>query len=226
LRRADTGSAEGRDRAIAALRPVLAELPASVLREELVQRIAGRLDLSLARLTDLLAGRAAPRRNDGVDEPTRGETVPAAASVAARPPELDTATRAERAFLVMCVAVPEAGNRALAEIDIDELIRSDAFRGAAHHLAGRCERPLSDLPPHDDALARTVADLVGRAGRADDVTIERLEHARLMLERARIERAIRRARVDGRAGIAALARERESVLAAIHQVVSRLERTV
>jgi hypothetical protein len=146
--------------------------------------------------------------------------------VAARPPELDTATRAERAFLVMCVAVPEAGNRALAEIDIDELIRSDAFRGAAHHLAGRCERPLSDLPPHDDALARTVADLVGRAGRADDVTIERLEHARLMLERARIERAIRRARVDGRAGIAALARERERVLAAIHQVVSRLERTV
>ena len=56
---ADTGSAEGRDRAVAELAPVLAELAPSVLREELVRRVAGRLDLSQARLAALLSGEGA-----------------------------------------------------------------------------------------------------------------------------------------------------------------------
>ena len=55
LDRADTSSAEGRDRALTELRPVLAELPASVLREELLRRIAGRLELSSALLSSLAA---------------------------------------------------------------------------------------------------------------------------------------------------------------------------
>jgi DNA primase len=46
LSTADLGDAEGKDRAIADLRPVIATVPASVLREELIHRIAVRLDLS------------------------------------------------------------------------------------------------------------------------------------------------------------------------------------
>src|ERR1019366_4434276 len=46
LARADTRSAEGRDRAIADLRPVLGGLPPSVLREDLLRRVAGRLELA------------------------------------------------------------------------------------------------------------------------------------------------------------------------------------
>ncbi len=100
------------------------------------------------------------------------------------------------------------------------------MRRAARHLAGRTHSPLADLPPDDDALARTVADLVARAGRAGSVSDDQLEHARLVLERARLERAIRRARAEGASGIGELARERETVLEGIRQIVARLERAV
>ncbi len=66
LERADTGSAEGRDRALAELRPVLAELPASVLRDELMRRVAGRLELSQGRLATLVVdGSPGPRARSG-----------------------------------------------------------------------------------------------------------------------------------------------------------------
>ncbi|MGB2711576.1 MAG: DNA primase, partial [Conexibacter sp.] len=46
LERAHVGDAEGKDRALAELRPLLGPLPRSVLREELVRRVASRLELS------------------------------------------------------------------------------------------------------------------------------------------------------------------------------------
>ena len=52
LERADTGSAEGRDSALDELRPVLDGVPASILRDELVRRVAGRLELTETRLID------------------------------------------------------------------------------------------------------------------------------------------------------------------------------
>jgi len=71
-----------------------------------------------------------------------------------------------------------------------------------------------------------VADLVARAGRMPDVDQARLEHARLVLELGRIDRAIRRARVEAGADIARLAREREELLEGIRRVVGQLERAV
>ena len=55
---------------------------------------------------------------------------------------------------------------------------------------------------------------------------ERLEHARLVLELARVDRAIVRARAAGAAGTNELAHEREQVLEAIRGVVARLEKAV
>ena len=65
LERADTRSAEGRDRALQELRPVMAELHASALREELIRTIAGKLELSELRLASLIAagGNDAARGN-------------------------------------------------------------------------------------------------------------------------------------------------------------------
>jgi hypothetical protein len=100
------------------------------------------------------------------------------------------------------------------------------MRRAARHLTGRAASPLADLPPDDEELARVVADLVARAGRAGAVGPEHVEHARLVLERSRIDRAIRRARAQGDAGIGDLARAREQVLEGIRQVVAQLERAV
>ncbi len=219
LARAELGSAEGRDKALQELRPVLCELPASVVRDELVRRVAGRLELSEARLASLVSGggSATPAAGSG-----GAHSAPAGGSVSA----LDRGMRTERTFLVLCLAVPRAGEEALLRIDPDELLTSEVLRRAAKHLTGRTSSPLADLPSDDDQLARVIADLVARAGRAGQVDEERLEHARLLLELARIDRAIVRARAQGSGGTRELAHEREQLLAAIRGVVARLEAAV
>jgi DNA primase len=215
LDRADTGSAEGRDLALAELRPVLADMPSGILRDELMQRIAGQLELGQARLASLISNGGGPRRPAG-DAGARGSD----------PPALDRSLRAERAFLALCIALPAAGEQALALADPDELLTSSLLRRAAQHLRGRVAAPLSDLPEGDEELARVLADLVELAGRGRDISVERLEHARLLLERDRLDRAIRRARVQGQADATTLGRERELVLEQIRGTVSRLERAV
>ena len=218
LERADVGSAEGRDRALGELAPVLAVLAPSVVRDELTRRVAGRLELSEGRLTALVSGGGS--RSDRAPRPS------GAATSAATLPVLDQGVRAERTFLALCIALPEAGAVALSTIDPDELLTSEPLRRAARHLAGRTSSPLSELPPDDEGLARLVSDLVARAGRAGDVSVERLEHARLVLERDRLDRAIRRARGDSTADVTSLAREREAVLESIREVVAKLEKAV
>jgi DNA primase len=215
LERADTASAEGRDRALDELRPIVARLPASVLREDLLRRIAGRLELSEARLASLAGGGSQAPPGAGGGEQPQALTGPA-----------DTGVRAERTFLALCVALPDAGRAQLAAINTGELLTSGTLRRAAAHIAPRTDTPLSDLPNDDEELARVIADLVARAGRMPDVDETRLEHARLVLELGRIDRAIRRARVQAGADIASLARRREELLQAIKRVVGQLEQAV
>jgi DNA primase len=212
LDRADTSSGEGRDRAFDEVRPVLADVPPSSLRDELVRRVAGRLELPERRLEALLAGARgaapAPASSNGAE------------TVTATP--LDQGTRTEHTFLVLCLAVPDAGQRALAAIDPDEHLTSGALRRAARHLANRLESPLADIAG-DEELARTVSDLMARAAGSLDASEDGLEHARLLLELARLDRAIRRARGEAGADTSTLAREREGVLGALRAVVGRLE---
>ena len=214
LARADAGSAEGRDRAIAELAPAL-QLPATAgaLREDLVRRISNRLELSEGRLAALIEAAESRQPNAVAARPQPAETI-------------DPAVRAERAFLVLCIALPQAGRRALGEIDPELHLTSDRMRRAARHLAGQTEMPLSGLSEDDEDLAHVMADLVSRAGRAGEVSSEQLEQQRLLLERARLERAIRRAREEGGSGIGELARERENVLEEIHAIDTRIERAV
>jgi DNA primase len=214
LDRADTNSAEGRDRAISELAPALKlDAYAGALREELPRKISNRLGLSQARLAALIAaaGSAAPR--------SQPRAAPA--------PELrDPAVRTERTFLVLCVALPDAGRRALQAIDPDEHLTSERLRRAARHLVGQTEMPLSGLAPDDDELARTMADLVARAGRFGQVTAEQLEQQRLLLELARLERTIRRAREEGGRAVGELAREKEQVMGEIRAIDVQMERAV
>jgi DNA primase len=228
LERADTRSAEGRDKALVDLRPVVAELGPSLLRDELMRRIAGRLELSDAQLSSLLmaphpsSGSAGPPAS--ADAAHNGAGRNGSPQTVALPPISQT-VRQERLFLAQCVAVPEPGAAALARIDIDELLTSTAMRSAARQLQGRLRTPLADLPPGDEALARTVADIVAQAGRVPDPSAERLEHTRLVLELGRLERAINRARADS-TGISALAAERERLREEMQAVVARLEKTL
>jgi len=215
LGRADTRSAEGKDRAIAELQPVLGELPPSVLREDLLRRVAGRLELSEGTLASLIAERRAPR----------AEPAPATGGVR-RSAMIDPSVRTERGFLVLCIVLPEAGRRALQAIDPEQHLTSERLRRAARHLAGQTEMPLTGLAPDDEELARVMADLVERAGRAGEVSEEQLEQQRLLLERARLERAIRRAREEGGTKTQELAREREQVLGEIRAIDVRMEKAV
>ena len=224
LERHDTRSAEGRDQAFGDLLPALKHLRRGLFGDELLRRIAGRLELTEAQLGSLIEGAA--KHNGAGDGTSAGGPGAPGDQASAQGQPVDQSGRAERTFLALCVALPEAGARTLYEIDPEQLITSGLMRRAARHLAGRTRSPLADLPAGDDELARTIADLVARAGRAGQVTADQLVHARLVLERARLERAILRARAEGGTGTGELAREREAVLEDIRHVVAKLERAV
>ncbi|HET9103283.1 MAG TPA: DNA primase [Solirubrobacteraceae bacterium] len=208
LERADLGSAEGRDRALDELRPLLTELPNGILRDELVRRVAGRLALTEARVMSLPAA-SGPAGNGA----TAGrDPLPGPARQAALGP------RPERTFLALCIALPEQGAAVLGEIDSAELLTSAALRRAADHLRTRTATPLADLPPDDEELARTVAALVSQAGRLPEVRPERLQYNRLVLDFERINRAIMRARAGGGGSAAQLAAEREHIRDAMRRI--------
>ncbi|MBV9916608.1 MAG: DNA primase [Solirubrobacterales bacterium] len=215
LDRSDTTSAEGRDRAAAELAPVLA-LPPSALREDLLRRVSSRLELSEGRLAALIANGGARARNGGA----------ASSPAPQRASSLDPTVRNERAFLVLCAALPGPGSRALASIDPEQHLTSERMRRVARHLAGQTEMPLGGLAPDDDELARGVADIVARAGRVERVTEDHLEQQRLLLELSRLDRAIRRARGDSGGEVSELAREREQVLAGIRDLDTKLEQPI
>jgi DNA primase len=212
LERNDLSSAEGRDHAFKELEPALKGLRRGLFGDALLRRVAARLELTEAQLGSLIEGAA---RQNGAPA-----TAPQEAQV------LDHGERSERAFLALCIALPDAGARTLFAMDLDRLITSDPLRRAARHIAGRTRSPLADLPAGDEPLARTVAALVEEAGRAGRVSEDELEHARLVLERTRLDRAIRRARAEGATEIPELARERETVRERIRDVVAKLERAV
>lgn len=217
LNQAQLRTAEGRDRAYEQLAPVLAEVPPSALRDELVRKAAGRLELPEARLATLQPGEVA---RSGVASVGGG----GGAGAALRP--LSRELKGERDFLALCVALPDAGERQLGTIDPDQLLTSDVLRRAARHLVGRTRAPLADLPPEDEQLAKAIAGVVARVGSRTDLSVEMLEHARLLLELARIDRAIIRARAQRSEKVSELARQRQQALDAIHGVLTRLEQAV
>ncbi len=250
LERADTGSAEGRDRALDELRPVLRDMPPSIVRDELMRRVAGRLALTDSRLATLLAagGSAGGTLTLSSQAPPAPGGAPAAnghgpdRDAPAAPPR-DRGPRTERWFLALCIALPELGAQTLARLDHEAMLTSSQLRRAARHLAdGHTSAPLAQLPPDDEEFARLMAELDQLARRVPTPSPERLEHARLMLDNDRIDRAILRLRGQAAFGApsgtggapqsgdeaerdatGALAREREAVRAALRDVTARME---
>ena len=121
-------------------------------------------------------------------EPQRGgEEAPDPAAARAR------GTESERAFLALCIALPEAGAAELAELDLEHVLSGEVIRRAAAHVREHLSDPASGLPAGDDELAALVAELVVEA-RRDDARPELLAVQRLQLELARLDREIRSAR--------------------------------
>jgi DNA primase len=222
LERADLGSAEGKDRAIADLRPVLAPVPASVLRDDLVRKIAGALELPEVRLVTLLGQSVAvsdrwDAGGNGRQSATAGVGSSPALGRTARGPQL------ERDFLAICVAAPDAGAAALKRIDPDQLFTIDVLRRAARHLAVHLPERVTEPPEDDPELVATLGDLADRAGRGRSVSTDEVEHARLVLERDRLTREKKYLQTHGGTGLHKLSVELQAVQNAIRAVGARLQ---
>jgi DNA primase len=209
LERGDTRTTDGRDQALEAAAAAIRPLPPSVLREELVQLVAGRLGLTENLVGEALAGRRFSREpHPGPGAPQNGARV-----------ALDRREQSERAFLAYCLALPDEGEARLATADLDELFSSPTTRRAADYLRGRLRSPAGELPAGDEPLARLVAELVIRAGQLE-ATPAKLELEALQLDLHNLDRRIATARTAGHERIHDLASERQQVLDAIRHRLS------
>lgn len=206
----DIGSPEGRDTMLGDLRPLLAGLGPSAMRDELTRMVAERLSLSEKLAGTLLepAARGSVERGgraSGAGTPPRGVHA-----------SLDARERSERAFLALCIALPEEGRRALSGSGIDELFTGTLTRRAALHLREHVESPARGVD--DDDLAALLAELAVR-GAQRPVTAGQLAAEGLQLELARVDRAIAAARAAGRGGLSDLAATRRGVKRRLEEVL-------
>ena len=222
LAEADLATPRGRDRALERLRPLVAETPGrSVVRDELVRRVADRLEVPPSYLEPAAGparggGATAPGRSTGgsepdgrrVAEPNGAGGGPTTASVPRRPAAPTPAERGERAFLAMCVGQPELGRELLEQVGDGHL--SERMRHVRDHLLEHLDDPLAELPDDPDRTALVTE--VAMLAEAEPSSEAALRLSFLQLDLRRVERDLRRAaesRDFGRQG--ELLREREGV---------------
>jgi len=188
----DAGSPEGRDKIVDALRPVFAAIPVGATRLDLTRFVAGRLDLTENLVAEMLAAPRGQRRpagagrlNESVADPT------------------------EIAFLALCAALGEPGQRELAQLDLDELFAGEPMRRLARLLVEHGTHGIAAAA--DPELAPLVSELlVTAAGEPPDQELLRLQ--RYQLELAALERRIRRSRAGaGEDSVSELAQRRDEL---------------
>ncbi len=205
---ASLGTPEGRDEALRAVAPIVGRLEPGPLQYDLIQLIASRLQMPESMTSEAL--RRAPRASNG-------RTAATAAPPARQVTSVDKREDTERAFLARCLAIKDAGRRALEDMDVDAAFSLELTRRAAHYLAEHLEHPGQSLPAGADDLARLVAELVIRAGdlAADPAA---LEIERLQLDKNRLDRDIAAAQRAGEP-VTALSAERQRVQDAIRHLL-------
>jgi DNA primase len=183
---AELSSPAERDRALAEVAPVLAEMGESASRDELVRLVAERLDLDPA----MVVGRMVAARGRVDAGAGSGSAADVAANAALTPRE-----RRERALLAMCIADPKAGGEMLERLRPEHLSSPLAAR-ALEWLSGHLEEPLAGLPRDDEDLVSLVTQLVMTAER-EPVSEDAMEMNFLLLEQRRIEDLIAEAEGKG-----------------------------
>ena len=221
---ADLETAEGKDRAVSELAPIITPLPASAMRDELTELAAAALGVSGAKLTEWL-GRARPlpapepsappvASGDGDDQPPRPATT-----------VIDPGARVERAFLVQCLADAAVGREALAAMDLEADFVSPVFLRAAQLILATPAGSEVHAPPEDEELSRTLAELQVRAIQNASSNAA-LKAEGLRLRAARTEREIVVAQQSNPQALVALVEQRESLRDQIEREVEEsLEQT-
>jgi DNA primase len=188
----DSTTPEGTDEILTELRPVFAGLGLGAMREELEREVGARLGVSERTVQGLL-GAAAP----GSPGAHGGPSVQA----------LGPAERTERAFLELCIALPERGSALLANLEVGAIFSSPLTRGAAERL--RADIRATDAGDNEE-LTHLLTELAVVASTLDAIPSQ-LEVAARQLGLARIERAIEAARASGGGGVEQLGRQRADV---------------
>ena len=168
---ADTASATEKDRLVAELAPIFADVEPSAERDEQLRLVADRLDLSEHLLAPLLAPPRAGRRPSSA--------APSGAGAAAR------GERWERIFLAMCVSSGEQGRTYLERLSEDHL-SSRLLERARLWILENFDAPTAGLSAQDDQLAQVVSEIVVRASKEPESDAA-LEVGFLGLERRRLE---------------------------------------
>jgi DNA primase len=190
IERADLGTPAGRDRALDEVAPVLAAMDAdSVSRQELVRRVADRLDTDAGLVT-----RRVEREGGG-----GRRRAPAAQPAPARKPEparpLGARERGARALIAMCIAEPAEGREYLARLTPEHLA-SPVMTRSLEWTRGHLDDPLAGLPRDDQELVSVVTDLVMKSQR-EPGSRDAMELNFLQLEQAMIEDRIADVRKQG-----------------------------
>lgn len=187
----DLSTPTGRDRALDEVVEVIAAMPDSITREELMREVADRLDADpglVARRTATAGIGGPPVR---APEPAEEETS------AASPPQraLNSRERREVGLLAMCVKLPAEGEGFLEKLTDAHFSRPAAARARAW-LRDHLEDPMDGLSRDDEELFSYVADLKLRADE-EPASAEAMELSFLELERARIDDEIADAETNG-----------------------------
>ena len=157
LGRSDLGSVTGRERALGEIAPVLAAMGEAVGRDELVRKVADRLDTDPSLVSERV--RTAERNGDAGPAPagkaaTNGstQTPPAQTREVLTPRELR-----ERWLLSACIAEPDKGREFIERLTPEHL--SPAGGRALEWLRDHLEDPTSGLSRDDEDLVSLITQL-------------------------------------------------------------------
>ena len=214
----DVASPVDRDRALDELAPILAGMGPSISRDELVRRVAERLDLEpstvMARMTVATPPSGGPEANASPAQGRSGAAGDQSSGNGAPQPRHAAALTSrevrERALLAMCIALPKHGPGYLERLTDAHL--SPSGRRAATWLRAHPGDPASDLPRDDDELAGLITELV-MTSREQPASPEAMELNFLQLDQRRLENEIAAAGERGDyERRAALSRERAALV--------------
>jgi len=214
LGRDDLSDARSKDRVLHELAPVFGLVEAGVERDELERTLANRLNVSVELVRAELQRMRQRGDRPAVTDARTSMSGPSATTA------LQRRDRTERAFLGYCIALPELGERELAQLDLEEDLTSPVVRRAAAHLRTHLNGPTEELPADDADLRALMAELAVRATSLTS-SPHALEAERLQLTLHRIEREIAGARASGEP-LTELAEQRTKTQAQIGRVMEQV----
>ncbi len=199
---ADRDTPEGRDRALAEARDLIATTPQrSARRDHLVRKVSDRLDVPAEYVTSGSSrgpSRSAPQSSGDLGPVDPGsQSPPRPGGGAPRPGTPGAASlESERVFLALCVSAGPLGREHLSRLT-PEHFSSSLTRRARDHLAEHFDDPLAGLPSGDAHLDELVAGIALQADEDPPKGDDSLRVSFLALELRRIERDLRRAKEAG-----------------------------